>query len=417
MKIKWILIGILTVIFLFVLIIPSCADNTDNQDVGENPNDSEEPTTVNSTTESPAEIIKPINYNINFSEDLKEFKENLSGGEKTESVLIWSNFDYSSHKSREEKEPFFYKYDDTLAVNTYLQERGMFKETPDKIIYGGESYIVEYYVNGDKRQTSFIIYFKETSTSCCSYGGGLCCMTISWDDLDELGSIKYDCNQNGDAVYEDLYNADGEHITNLSYEYFDGVPLPFIKENAFYKSFALSDKDIGMYSYFRESVLNRNQKFWFYRDFAVFDAKGKVAGINDDTEFNYNHFKEFLYDENGRLKEIREHFSEDEKITMPEFIELDFSVDFSGTIRFDYRENDKLSATDYGYFYYNHPTYDFSGHIHYDEQGRMIYKNYYVTHGCHTDIYLYDGDSKRPWAYIEMCEGCNPFVIYLFPQK
>ncbi|MCL1858730.1 MAG: hypothetical protein FWF92_05800 [Oscillospiraceae bacterium] len=416
---------IFIIIFLVALVLSSCAVNDDVLDnheihATENIQESEDIQTENNTTESQTESAKPINYNINFSEDFIEFKQDLSDGEKTENVLIWSDFDYNFDKPREEKEPFIVKFEDKNQeisfINKYLQEREMLKETPDSIFYGGECYIVEYYVNSDKRQTSFIIYFNEKLDSCHSYGGQVCCMTIPWDDLQEFGSIAYNCNQNGDAVYEDFYNTDGEHITNLSYEYFDGVPFPFIKENAFYKSFELTDRDIDMYSYLRKSVLNRNQKFWFYKDFYEFDATGKVSGIKDDTEF-YNRFNEFLYDENGRLKEIREHFSEEEKITMPDFIELDFSVDFSGTITLDYRENNKLKSADYGYFYYNHGTYDCSGDIQYDEQGRMLYRHYYITHGCHTHIYLYEGNSKRPWAYIQLCEGCNPFVLYLFPNK
>ena len=38
----------------------------------------------------------------------------------------------------------------------------------------------------------------------------------------------------------------------------------------------------------------------------------------------------------------------------------------------------------------------------YDEKGRMIYKSYYMTHGSHSCFYLYEGDSTKPWFYIDL---------------
>jgi hypothetical protein len=153
-------------------------------------------------------------------------------------------------------------------------------------------------------------------------------------------------------------------------------------------------------------MLNKNQKFWFYKDYAVFDAAGKVIGYNNELQYpgiSLNHYSEFGYDEKGRLKEIREPYNEDDNYISPAW-----EVDFSGEITLDYREDNTLSSVNYGFYHFNHGTWDSSGKIRYDEKGRMIYREYYVTHGRHYCIYLYDGESTRPRAVIEFCQGVTP---------
>ena len=64
---------ILFIIFLFALILVSCVtnqdvfDNQESQADENNIQESDEIQTENNTTESPEEVAKPINYNINFS--------------------------------------------------------------------------------------------------------------------------------------------------------------------------------------------------------------------------------------------------------------------------------------------------------------------------------------------------------------
>jgi hypothetical protein len=47
----------------------------------------------------------------------------------------------------------------------------------------------------------------------------------------------------------------------------------------------------------------------------------------------------------------------------------------------------------------------------------MIYNSFYVTHGLDIITYLYDEDSKRPWAILQWCSICNGFIeIFLFEE-
>lgn len=49
----------------------------------------------------------------------------------------------------------------------------------------------------------------------------------------------------------------------------------------------------------------------------------------------------------------------------------------------------------------------------------MLSNEYYVTHGEHMDIYLYEEDSDMPWGVIRWCCSAPGFEdIYLFlPQE
>ena len=84
---------------------------------------------------------------------------------------------------------------------------------------------------------------------------------------------------------------------------------------------------------------------------------------------------------------------------------------------------------DYGFLYWGSST-DCSGAAAYDEQGRLVYRHYYITHGYHYRVYLYNGEETRPWAWMEFCTqalsspdeetgvyyGCGCF-FYLFEKQ
>ncbi|MBD5487841.1 MAG: hypothetical protein HDR13_03475 [Lachnospiraceae bacterium] len=66
---------------------------------------------------------------------------------------------------------------------------------------------------------------------------------------------------------------------------------------------------------------------------------------------------------------------------------------------------------------WTHGTSDSSGAIEYDEKGRMILNDYYITHGGHTDIFLYKDDSDLPWACLNWCSYAPGFTnVYLFER-
>jgi len=333
----------------------------------------------------------------------ENIKNDLFDGKNVETVLLFSPDVLNDEKLRDTVSiSFDDKNQETAFIKSYLQKHETFKETPDSVYYDDKNYYIEYYANNDKKKTSFIIHFIYDANT---FGESVYCITFSWDDLKELGNIVYDCDQNGDTIYENLYDTNGEQIADISYEYVNGFPFPLISK------YNIPNDDNY---YFVYKILNRNQKFWFYKDLTVFDKTGKITRYNGDLQDSQKisqiHFNNFIYDEKNRLSEIHEEFTEeDKKFLSDDFGIEDFSSIFSGKITLGYSENGKLILLNYGYHFANHGTWESSGEIYYDEQGRMIYRDYYITHGTHYCIYLYEGESKRPWAYIELCS--MPYTV------
>lgn len=114
---------------------------------------------------------------------------------------------------------------------------------------------------------------------------------------------------------------------------------------------------------FHPRLLVRNQKTWFMEETAKFDEEGKFIAYNEGIYHVYQ--GEYLRP------------------------------------------------------YYRYGTFDSSGDIEYDEKGRMLRNEYYVTHGGDMDIYLYEEDSDMPWGVIRWCCFAPGFEdIYLFlPQE
>jgi len=435
MKIKRTLI--LIIIFIFVLpVISSCGidkNNPNNPNNQNNQNSSEAQTTI--------DIIEYDDFQMKYTEPGTQEKNNeqdLSDSDLSDSdiieikgvetVLRWYTYNFNADKIFNGKVPtiaWFDSEDEMVSfIDEYLQGNKMFKETPDSIFYGGDNYFAEYYTDSEKRKSSFIIHLSEpviyydddghenheNYEETAVFDWHICCITISWDDLQELGVMLYECNKNGDTLREDLYNPQGELITSMSYEYFKGVPFAFmnIKGNKFFGRTGLD-----MYWSSPETIINRSQKFCFYKDFAVFDETGAVTGYNRDLSLDADNLtdysNQFIYDEKGRLTAIYDELT------------------FSSEITLEYRDNDKLKELNYNFFGDNHGTADQSGKIYYDELGRITYRSYYMTHGDHTCIYLYAGESKRPWACIEWCgmsqsgidniDYNNGLSIYLFMNQ
>ncbi|MDE5951235.1 MAG: hypothetical protein K2H12_06630, partial [Acetatifactor sp.] len=124
-----------------------------------------------------------------------------------------------------------------------------------------------------------------------------------------------------------------------------------------------------------------------------------------------------VYDEAGRLKAIQEELQKED---IEEYWGWwDESIDYSGQIEMQYRDDGTISDVEYHHSSYKYGTSDSSGIIEYDEKGRMLYNEYYITHGEDVDIYLYEEDSDMPWCVIYWCCFAPGFEdIYLFlPQE
>ena len=302
-------------------------------------------------------------------------------------------------------------------IDAYLQYRGFLQKDPYSVIRVGDIYTIEYYTDNDRRISCFIV--------CLDTGldkeGYYFCVTYSWDDLQNIGEIEYKNNHSGDALYENLFNTEGVQVANISYAYFQGIPFSFISKH----------ETADEISY---DVLNRNQKFWLYENAVVFNEEEKAIGFNSDIYNKHDErpipeefFLAFIYDEKDRLKFIHEEF-------LGEHGEAGLEFD---VLSLEYHENGFLKSVEYNFypsFYFELPqnhrnrgTWDCSGIINYDEQGRMIYRDYYITHGRHYCVYLYKEESKRPWAYIEFCSNSysgennygygNDTTLYLFQDK
>ena len=297
-------------------------------------------------------------------------------------------------------------------IEDYLTEQGTYKEEPDGIAYipDGDSY-VEYYVVDKKRSFVFHAwgdYWIDYEAGISAYMEDVYCATVTLDEESKAGNLIYTYDADRGIMKEDLYDEWGMKMSSISYEYLPHVPFPFITE---YWNVDSSYELI-------HSALCREQKAWFYKEQAEFDADGKFIQYNGSI--NLEDGKEYLpypctciYDAKGRLEAIQEELQEED-------IERDWGwwdedIDYSGQIEFHYEGNNRLSTVEYFRSSYTHGTYDSSGTIYYDEKGRMLYNDHYVTHGGDSHIYLYDGDAGKPWACLNWCSFVPGFEsIYIY---
>ncbi len=120
-----------------------------------------------------------------------------------------------------------------------------------------------------------------------------------------------------------------------------------------------------------------------------------------------------IYDEEGRLIAILGELREEDKEEGWGW--WDESIDYSGQIGIQYRDDGTVSNMEYIRSPNRYRTFDSSGDIEYDEKGRMLSNEYYITHGRDIDIYLYEEDRDMPWCLIRWCCFVLGFEdIYLF---
>jgi hypothetical protein len=113
-------------------------------------------------------------------------------------------------------------------VNSYLNERGMYEPEPDAE-YSYDEFLVQYYTNEEIRKTAFILrqgfgrYF-------------LHCITMSWDDLSEVGTKVYKYDEQGRAAYKTYYVTHGSHSCFYMYEGDSKTPWAYIETGGISKS-------------------------------------------------------------------------------------------------------------------------------------------------------------------------------------
>lgn len=108
----------------------------------------------------------------------------------------------------------------------------------------------------------------------------------------------------------------------------------------------------------------------------------------DVTEKVKDYTENVEYDANGRIS----HFDAQGIVTEVG----DTTPSDIWRIEFTYHENGQLQKIDYRHTTYLFGTYSSKLKSYFDEQGRLMYEDVYVTHGSMDYYYLYEGDSKTP---------------------
>jgi len=367
--------------FLFIFISTSCSTNqySSNENVhNATVNNAISPTAVTNTpkpTDIPSYTISCFE-NGNIEEPLLNTiePEALTKDGKLPDVL---SFGFNVDEKQQAE-----------FIKSYLQERGMYKEVPDGVTNYNGINIAEYYIDKEKRKICFVFRVLGSVPQ-----DGRFCITMNLDDMKGIANLTYRYDKKNDTVYENLYDTNGKQAANISYRYIPNVPFPFITEY----------KDVNNYKEAIGDVLFRSQKFWIYEKMATLDKSGKWIRYNTDIyEPDRLHSHNVCsYDKSGKLDKIEGQLSQADikeyldKETLTEFKDADKSE-----INLSYQDNGNLDTITYYRSQWVYGTYDSSGEIKYDESGRMIYEDAYVTHGSFYNYYLYNGDEKKPWACI-----------------
>lgn len=140
---------------------------------------------------------------------------------------------------------------------------------------------------------------------------------------------------------------------------------------------------------------------------AVGNATLSVGGIltasggmcSEQTEASYQ-----PYDDDYDAGQVRAFIEED---LLPDDEEK--GREDSGQAEFRYDHKGGVKEAVYQRSSWTQGTTDSSGMIEYDEQGRMIYNSYYITHGGHKDLFVYEEGAARPWARLRWCSFAPGF--------
>lgn len=303
----------------------------------------------------------------------------------------------------------------------FLRTWDVYKEAPDGAAGTQGRPLLEYYSNEAKRITGVIFHLwsQRRTLSEEFWGKGepdewietaTYCTLLHWDDLEKRGTLVYDRDAEQRTRWERYYDPDGVQKQYIAYEYAEGLPIPLITQ--------YEGPELQTPSCDEGNVLNQPQRFWLYQNLAEYDAAGRLQKYKGTLHAGDRAV--FQYDGAGRLQTIRE--ETDQPVKGQE-------DNFSGKVTFTYRDDGSLDTMDYGFLYWGSST-DCSGAAAYDEQGRLVYRHYYITHGYHYRVYLYNGEETRPWAWMEFCTqalsspdeetgvyyGCDCFY-YLFEKQ
>ena len=369
----------------------------------------------------PDGIIRDIKYiakenafkDIDFSNIITEYMIDLQTPHSYSENIYHNAFDgldqahyhpYEAGYSEEQKAGF---------IQNYLSEQGINKDTPVSATYNhsGEP-LAEVYIAENNRIT-FIMhlwgdFWLDYKAGTSFYTNAVYCATIQLGEDTQAGNIIYNIIPENNAITEKLYDAQGKRMANIAYEYISDNPFPFVTD--------YWNVDSGQVPI--SEALCRGQKFLFRKDRSTFDESKKLISYNGAIGTSsmvepLNSSFIFLYAEGNQLETIKENLTEGEmqaRLTSRK----ESNKYLPGEIKFTYKD-DTLLNVDYYYSPSGFATTDFSGKIFYDEKGRMLINEYYITHGSHINIFLYEENEQRPWACLYWCSFSNCFEsVYVY---
>jgi len=326
----------------------------------------------------------------------QRFPENLNeidSSENIENVYYYNNFDKEGEELKNSYVEFIQSESISEAkekfINARLQEQGMSNQEPS-----GENYSWDkeektaYYIDEEVGKILFV-FGKNTI---CVMGKNTICVTVNIEDFNSVGAIAFEYDQN--KMYEAFYDTSGNREVFISSEYYLGVPFPIVLEN---ESMLTNIKNS-----FAHDVLMRHERFLFYSSGIESDENGEIIAYDNClyhkwfNESESNHKAIMDYGVENRFSKLTEELFDEEHI--------DYYLDknSSGFLDVSYQENNHPSLVEHSFSSVSHGSFDDSGKTHYDEYGRMIYRDYYHTSGNYSETFFYAKDSKRPWATVSV---------------
>lgn len=326
-----------------------------------------------------------------YEEELSDFEERVAKKSKEEQAEIIYDWDFDEN----EKDVVYSSADgtDDCSVEEFAAyfcgEQNLNGREPDSIIYDGEGKkAAEGYIDDREGRFCFILYSGEK----------VCCAVRDLSAAKEPEYLIYTNDEDGNSVQETLYDIWGMRMAEVFLTYHEGIPFPFLTK-------AWNTRYEGYHD------LCREYKTWFYEEDIEFGEEGEVVSVSNDHADTKSFFVfpcHVAYHGDGRVKKIEEEIPEDR--FSEEFLE--FRENYFGDIEFKYSKAGTLKKIEYSHSPDFYGTGDSAGHVDFDEQGRMVHNNFYVTSGVHDMFYFYRGEERRPWAVLDWCYDIWSVRVY-----
>ena len=308
--------------------------------------------------------------------------------EDNESILHYQFSESEKYKDKSKYDAIcFYKISDVdldrynSIIETYLKSKDMFKDNPDGYARYNDYTIGEYYKNAKQDRISFVLKTYDKQSESPEQFTSVICLTVDLKNCVNEGSISYIYDENNNLIEEYLYSDVGNLVSSVTYEQVPYFPFSIIGKYENYE-----DTDLNIYE-----LLNRNQKLWWLEKDIVDDSNARIVGYKGDPFYQVetDDYLSIKYDFNDKV----------DHITGKYISEMGFEEDVRLEIDLTY-DGEQIDS-----FTYNRPgwiygTSDSIGDVLCDELGRMIYNDFYVTHGSIYQFSFYEDDHKLPWVQI-----------------